>query len=76
MGGSWVTMDIDKAFDTLEHEFSISVLKKFGLGQNFISWIEVILKNEELRVFIGAGQGETMSAYVLVFALEILFFSI
>ena len=28
-----------------------------------------------IRIFIGARQGETMSAYVLAFALEILFFS-
>ena len=42
-----VTMDIEKAFDTLDHKFLISALKKFGFGQNFISWIEIIFKNQE-----------------------------
>ena len=32
MEGFLVTMDIVKAFDTLDHKFLISVLKKFGFG--------------------------------------------
>ena len=40
-------MDAEKAFDSLSHTFLISVLKKFGFGQNFISWVEIILKNQE-----------------------------
>ena len=47
MEGFFVTMDVEKAFDTLDHKCLISVLKKFGFGQNFISWIEIILKNQE-----------------------------
>ena len=34
-----VTMDVEKAFDSLDHKFLIPVLKKFGFGQNFISWV-------------------------------------
>ena len=50
MEGFLVTMDIEKAFDTLDHKFLISVLKKFGFGQNFISWIEIksVIKLESL----------------------------
>ena len=47
MEGFLVTMDVEKAFDSLDHTFLISVLKRFGFGQNFGSWIEKILKNEE-----------------------------
>ena len=47
MEGFLVTMDVEKAFDSLGQKFLISVLKKFGFGQNFISWIEIILKNQE-----------------------------
>ena len=35
-----VTMDIEKAFDSLYHSFLISVLKKFEFGENFIDWIK------------------------------------
>ena len=39
--GFLVTMDIEKAFDSLDHSFLISVLKKFGFGKSFITWIEI-----------------------------------
>ena len=35
--GFLVTMDVEKAFDSLDHKFLISVLKKIGFGQNFVS---------------------------------------
>ena len=35
--GFLVTMDIEKAFNSLDHTFIISVLKKFGFGNNFVS---------------------------------------
>ena len=44
--GFLVTMDIERAFDSLDHTFIISVLKKvIDFGNNFFSWIEnLILK--------------------------------
>ena len=38
--GFLVTMDIEKVFDSLDHTFLISVLKKFSFGNNFVNWIE------------------------------------
>ena len=38
--GFLVTMDIEKAFDSQDHTFLISVLKKFGFGKDFVNWIE------------------------------------
>ena len=35
--GFLVTMDIEKAFDSLDHNFLIFTLEKYGFGQNFIS---------------------------------------
>ena len=71
-------MDVEKSFDSLDHKFLISVLKKFGFGQNFISWIEIILKNQESFVINGqtttkyfklnrrARQGDPISAYLII----------
>ena len=40
-------MDIEKAFDLLNHSFLLAVLKKFGFGTGFINWIEAILNKLE-----------------------------
>ena len=85
MEGFLVTMDVEKAFDSLDHKFLISALKKFGFGQNFTSWIEIILKNQEscvinsgtttkyFKLNRGACQGDPISAYLFILAFEILF---
>ena len=80
-----VTMEVEKAFDSLDYKFLISVLRKFRFGQNFISWIETILKYQEscvinggttkkyFKLNRGACQGGLISAYLFIIALEILF---
>ena len=35
--GNLITMDIEKAFYSLDHTFVISVFKKFGFCNNFVS---------------------------------------
>ena len=42
--GFLVTMDIEKAFHFLNHDFLSSVLRKFGFGKKFITRIEILLK--------------------------------
>ena len=42
-----VTMDIEKAFDSLDHGFLISVSKQFVFGENFIDWIKILLYKQE-----------------------------
>ena len=39
-----VTADIEKAFDSVDHNFLSAILKKFGLGLEFISWVRVLIK--------------------------------
>ena len=54
MEGFLVTINVEKAFDLLDNQFLISVLKKSGFGQIFILWIEIVLKNQESCVSNGA----------------------
>ena len=35
--------DIEKAFDSVEHNFVFASLKRFGFGDEFIKWIRTLL---------------------------------
>ena len=48
--GYLVPMDIEKTFDSLNHDFRLSALKKLGFGENFIHWIKVLLKAPYMEV--------------------------
>ena len=48
-----VTMDLEKAFDSLDHDFLICVLKKIGFGDNFITWIKILLNDQQSCVLNG-----------------------
>ena len=51
--GYLVTIDTEKAFDSLDHTYLISALEKFGFGKTFIDWIKIILNDQELCVING-----------------------
>ena len=40
--GAILLLDIEKAFDSVSHDFLFQVLKHFNFGDQFISWIETI----------------------------------
>ena len=61
--GFLVTMDIEKAFDSLDHNFLIFTLEKYGFGQNFISGVKILLNDQEWRVING---GKTTKYFMLV----------
>ena len=48
-------MGIEKAFDSLDHNFLMSALEKYGFRENFMSWVRVkiLFKNQESSVFNG-----------------------
>ena len=60
--GFLVTMDIEKAFDSLGHNFLISTLEKYDFGQNFILWVKILLKDQESCVING---GKTTKYFML-----------
>ena len=39
--------DVEKAFDSIDHCFLLSVLKSFGFGLDFIQWVKTLFKNSE-----------------------------
>ena len=51
--GYLVTVGIEKAFDSLDHDFLLFALKKIGFGENFIHWIKVLLNKQQSCVING-----------------------
>ena len=80
-----MTVDIEKAFDSINHCFLIKVLEKYGFEKDFIKWIKILPQNQEsciinggtttnyFKLEKGTRQGEPISAYLFIFVLEIVF---
>lgn len=55
-------MDLEKAFDRVNHTYLFEVLKSFGFGKNFISYVEMLYS----VVFVIVTTGGELSAPVPV----------
>ena len=83
--GFLVTMAIEKAFDSLDHNFLILTLEKYGFGKNLTLWVRILLRVQESCVtnggttaryfsLVGAARhGDPISAFLFVLASEVLF---
>ena len=83
--GYIVTVDIEKAFDSLSHSFLLACLKKFGFGHGFIRWVKILFKSQESCIINagtatsyvslekGARQRDPVSVYLFILCLEVLF---
>ena len=40
-----VTVDIEKAFESVDHLFLVALLEKLSFGIEFIEWIKILLNN-------------------------------
>ena len=81
-------IDFEKVFYSMNHAFFNAALKKYGFGDNFIDWIKILLNNQEscvinrghttkyFKLERGACQGDPISAYLFIIALEIFFIMI
>ena len=76
--GYIVTVDIEKAFDSLSHSFWLACLEKYGIGHDFIRWVKTLLECQESFI-INAGKTtsyfnlDPVSTYLFILCLEILF---
>ena len=80
-----MTLDIGKAFDSINHCFLIKVLEKYGFDKDFIKWIKILPQNQESCIVNGGnttnyfklekdtGQEDPISAYLFILVLEIVF---
>ena len=83
--GFLVTIDIEKAFHSVNHCFLLEILWKFGFGIDFVSCIKTISKNQESSIINGGQktkyfklergvqQGDPIFAYLFILVLEIFF---
>ena len=45
MKGLLQTVDIEKVFDSVNHNFLLKVLENYGFSQDFLKWIGILLQN-------------------------------
>ena len=83
--GLLMTVDVDKAFDSINHSFFVCMSKNFGFANEFWKWIQILRKNPESCV-INDGkttlyfklerrprQWDPISVYLFIIALEAVF---
>uniref|UniRef100_A0A3B3DKH2 Reverse transcriptase domain-containing protein n=1 Tax=Oryzias melastigma TaxID=30732 RepID=A0A3B3DKH2_ORYME len=56
-----VSLDQEKAFDRVDHNYLFSVLKAFGFGKNFISSVKIMYNSVECLLKVGGGLSRPVS---------------
>ena len=56
-----VTVDVEKAFDSVDHLFLIAILEKIGFRTKFIELIKILRNNQELYVTNRGGLHNTLN---------------
>ena len=55
--GLLLKVDIEKVFDSVNHNFLLKVLENYGFSDDFLKWISILLQNHESCIING---GKTM----------------
>ena len=85
MEGYPLTIDIEKAFDCVDHYFLLAFLEKYDFKKNFLRWIETLLNNQEsciisirittqyFKLKKETCQGHPISVFLFILVLEAVF---
>ncbi len=82
--GILLYLDFEKAFDSIEWNFMMSVLEKFNFGEGFIKWVKILYKkpvisiknngwlSSDISLGRGVRQGCPLSALLFVLTVEVM----
>ena len=77
--------DMEKAFDSVDHNFIIAALEPYGFGPNFVQWVKTLLYDQKSCVMNnghstgyfnlerGTRQGDPISSFLFPLTKEVLF---